>query len=47
MNKHTHEDGTPFTKEEFLKKLKTDDEFNEEFGNKGIDQISDLIIQLK
>jgi thymidylate synthase len=47
MNKHTHEDGTPFTKEEFLKKLKTDDKFNEEFGNKGIDQISDLIKQLK
>jgi thymidylate synthase len=47
MNKHTHEDGTPFTKEEFLKKLETDNEFNEEFGNKGIDQISDLIKQLK
>jgi len=45
--KYTHEDGTPFTKEEFLKKLETDDEFNEEFGNKGIDQISDLIKQLK
>jgi thymidylate synthase len=45
--KYTHEDGTPFTKKEFLKKLKTDDEFNEEFGNKGIDQISDLIKQLK
>jgi thymidylate synthase len=47
MNKHTHEDGTPFTKEEFLKKLETDNEFNIEFGNKGIDQISDLIKQLK
>jgi thymidylate synthase len=47
MNKHTHEDGTPFTKEEFLKKLETNNEFNEEFGNKGIDQISDLIKQLK
>lgn len=47
MNKYTHKDGTPFTKEEFLKKLETDDEFNEEFGNKGIDQISDLIKQLK
>ena len=45
--KYTHEDGTPFTKEEFLKKLETDDEFNEEFGNKGIDQISELIKQLK
>ena len=45
--KHTHEDGTPFTKEEFLKKLKTDDEFNEEFGNKGIDQIQNLINDLK
>jgi thymidylate synthase len=47
MNKYTHEDGTPFTKEEFLKKLETDAEFNKEFGNKGIDQISDLIKQLK
>ena len=47
MNKHTHQDGTPFTKEEFLKKLETDNEFNEEFGNRGIDQISDLIKQLK
>jgi len=47
QNKHTHEDGTPFTKEEFLQKLKTDKEFNDEFGNKGIDQISDLIKQLK
>ena len=45
--KHTHEDGTPFSKEEFLQKLKTDKEFNDEFGNKGIDQISDLIKQLK
>ena len=47
QNKHTHEDGTPFTKEEFLQKLKTDKEFNNEFGNKGIDQISELIKQLK
>ena len=45
--KYTHEDGTPFTKEEFLQKLKTDKEFNNEFGNKGIDQISELIRQLK
>jgi thymidylate synthase len=45
--KYTHEDGTPFTKEEFLQKLKTDNEFNDEFGNKGIDQISELIKQLK
>ena len=45
--KYTHKDGTPFTKEEFLKKLETDDGFNEKFGNKGIDQISDLIKQLK
>jgi thymidylate synthase len=41
--KYTHEDGTPFSKEE----LKTDKEFNDEFGNKGIDQISELIKQLK
>jgi thymidylate synthase len=45
--KYRHEDGTPFTKEEFLEKLRTDKEFNDEFGNKGIDQISDLIKQLK
>ena len=45
--KYTNEDGTPFTKEEFLQKLKTDKEFNDEFGNKGIDQISELIEQLK
>ena len=45
--KYTHEDGTPFTKEEFLEKLRTDKEFNDEFGSKGIDQISDLIRQLK
>jgi thymidylate synthase len=45
--KHIHEDGTPFSKEEFLQKLKTDEAFNDEFGNNGIDQISDLIKQLK
>ena len=45
--KHTHKDGTPFTKEEFLKKLKTDKEFNDGFGNKGINQISELIRQIK
>jgi thymidylate synthase len=45
--KYRHEDGTPFTKEEFLEKLRTDKEFNGEFGSKGIDQISDLIKQLK
>jgi thymidylate synthase len=47
MSRYTHKDGTPFTKKEFLKKLKTDKEFNDEFGNKGIDQISELIKQLK
>ena len=45
--KYKHEDGTPFTKEEFLQKLKTDKEFNDEFGSKGIDQISELIRLLK
>ena len=45
--KYSHEDGTPFTKEEFLQKLKTDKEFNDEFGNKGIDQIANLINDLK
>ena len=44
---YLHEDGTPFTKEEFLQKLKTDKEFNDEFGNKGIDQIQNLIKDLK
>ena len=47
QSRYTHEDETPFTKEEFLQKLKTDREFNNEFGNKGIDQLSDLIKQLK
>ena len=45
--KYLHEDGTPFTKEEFLQKLETDTEFNEEFGNRGIDQIQNLIHDLK
>jgi thymidylate synthase len=45
--KYKHEDGTPFTKEEFLQKLKTDKDFNNEFGNKGIDQIANLINELK
>ena len=35
------------SKEEFLQKLKTDKEFNDEFGSKGIDQIADLISELK
>jgi len=35
------------TKEEFLEKLKTDKEFNDKFGNKGIDQIANLISELK
>jgi len=47
QNKYVNEDGTPFSKEEFLQKLKTDKEFNDEFGSKGIDQISELIKQLK
>jgi thymidylate synthase len=47
QSRYTHKDGTHFTKEEFIQKLKTDKEFNDEFGNKGIDQISDLIKQLK
>lgn len=45
--KYTHEDGTPFTKKEFLQKLKTDKEFNDEFGNKGVDQILNIIHKLK
>lgn len=35
------------TKDEFLQKLKTDKEFNNEFGNKGIDQIANVINLLK
>jgi len=45
--KYTHKDGTPFSKKEFLQKLKTDKEFNSEFDNKGIDQIVNLINDLK
>jgi thymidylate synthase len=45
--KYRHKDGTPFTKEEFLEKLRTDKEFNDEFGSKGIDQIQNLINELK
>jgi thymidylate synthase len=45
--KYKNNDGSVFSKEEFLQKLKTDKEFNDEFGNKGIDQISELIKQIK
>ena len=45
--KYTHKDGTPFSKEEFLQKLKIEKEFNDEFRNKGIDQIQNLINDLK
>jgi thymidylate synthase len=45
--KYTHKDGTPYSKELFLQKLKTDKEFSDEFGSKGIDQISELIRLLK
>jgi thymidylate synthase len=47
QNKYVNEDGTPYSKEQFLQKLKTDREFNDEFGNKGIDQIANLINFLK
>jgi thymidylate synthase len=47
QNKYVNEDGTPYSKEQFLQKLKTDREFNDEFGNKGIDQIQNLINDLK
>jgi thymidylate synthase len=33
---YKHEDGTPFTKEEFLQKLKTDRDFNSRYGRKHI-----------
>jgi len=45
--KHTRKDGTPFSKEEFLQKLKIDKEFNKEFGGNGIDQIANMIDKLK
>jgi thymidylate synthase len=47
QNKYVNEDGTTYSKEQFLQKLKTDREFNDGFGNKGIDQISELIRLLK
>jgi thymidylate synthase len=61
MNKeHLHPDGRPYTKEEFVEKIKTDKTFAKRFGNlgkiyghqwrnwnDGIDQISNLIKQLK
>jgi thymidylate synthase len=34
--KYSHEDGTLFTKEEFLQKLKTDKDFNNRYGRKHI-----------
>jgi thymidylate synthase len=45
--KYKNEDGSLFSKEEFLQKLKKDKEFNDEFGNKYIDQIQNLIDDLK
>ena len=36
MNKeHLHPDGRPYTKEEFVEKIKTDKEFSKRFGNLG------------
>ena len=45
--KHTRKDGTPFSKEEFLQKLKIDKEFNKEFGGNGIDQIAEMMGKLQ
>ena len=42
-----HPSGRPYTKEEFLKQLKIDKEFNEKYGNRKIDQISKIIDGLK
>lgn len=60
MNKeHLHPEGRPYTKEEFINKIKTDDEFAEKWGElgpiygkkwrdfKGIDQVSEMIHLLR
>lgn len=47
MNKYRNDDGSPYTKEQFISKLKTDDEFSKQFGGNGIDQIKNLINDIK
>jgi len=42
-----HETGRPFAKDEFLEKLKMDNEFSKKYGNKGVDQIKNIIESLK
>jgi thymidylate synthase len=42
-----HSSGRPYTKEEFLEKLKIDKDFNEKYGNKKIDQIKNIVESLK
>ena len=44
---YKNKDGTPFSKKEFLHRLKNDTNFNLKFGNKGIDQIANLINDLR
>jgi len=44
---YKNKDGTPFSKKEFLHRLKIDENFNQKFGNKGIDQITNLINDLR
>ena len=35
MKEYINEDGTPFSKEQFIKKIKTDEKFSKRFGNLG------------
>jgi len=45
--KYKNDDGTPFTKKQFLEKLETDNEFNKAFGTTPVDQIQNLLDTLK
>jgi thymidylate synthase len=59
MEKYLHQDGRPYTKEEFIEKIKTDEDFSKKWGElgptygkqwrdwNGIDQIQNLINLLK
>lgn len=45
--KYKNNDGSVFSKKQFLEQLKVDEEFNDVFGSVGIDQIQNLIDTLK